>query len=59
MAKANVLLRGAPYIFAETLYKASNGTTSAVSSGVGDVRAFRYHGSNETGKCQVRLPHLR
>ena len=56
MAKANVLLRGAPYIFAETLYKTNN---NVASSCVGDVRAFRYHGSNETGKNQVTLPHLR
>ena len=59
MAKANVLIRSASYIFAETLYKANSLTTSVACSGVGDVRAFRYHGSNETGKNLVKLPHLR
>ena len=51
---SNAVVRGvigAPYIFAETLYKA-NGT-------IGSVKTFRYHGPNETGKNQVKLTHLR
>ena len=45
---------GAPYIFAEALYKSRG-------RGFGGVqfKAFRYHGVNETGKNQVKLEHLR
>ena len=51
---ANAKIVAAPYIFAETLYKA-NGAALAV----GGVKSFRYHGSNETGKNQVKPKHLR
>ena len=53
----NTKIAGAPYIFAETLYRVNGAAaTAAMASG---VRTFRYHGFNETGKNQVKPTQLR
>ena len=52
----NTKIVGAPYIFAETLYRVDGAATAAAMS---SVRTFRYHGCNETGKNQVKRTQLR